>query len=104
MGKKSSRKGPGLPAAEPARKRASQSVGKGVKPIVWLLLAAILAVGGFALWSADSSTPSGSASAAAVTSAVLVYGPTASTVAVMVKVTLLPALIPPMSHRPVKAL
>lgn len=48
MSKKTSRKGPGLPAPEPAR--------KAVSPLVWVaLIVGVLGVGGLALWR---STPS----------------------------------------------
>ena len=60
MPKKASRKGPGLPAPEPARKASS--------PLVWVgLLVGVIGIGGFALWRSTSSaapgtTPAGSSS------------------------------------------
>ena len=58
MSKKSSRKGPGLPAAAPPQ--------KGLSPLVWVAaLAAVLGVGGLALWSTTPSTSSERTSASA---------------------------------------
>jgi len=50
MPKKTSRRGPGLPPAEPARKTLS--------PLVWgALVVGILGVGGLALWRSTPSSP-----------------------------------------------
>jgi hypothetical protein len=52
MPKKTSRKGPGLPAPEPAR--------KAVSPLVWVgLIVGVIGVGGFALWRSTSSAAPG---------------------------------------------
>jgi hypothetical protein len=52
MPKKMSRKGPGLPAPEPAR--------KAVSPLVWVgLIVGVIGVGGFALWRSTSSAAPG---------------------------------------------
>jgi len=49
MPKKTSRKGPGLPAPEPAR--------KAVSPLVWVaLIVGVIGVGGLALWRSTPST------------------------------------------------
>jgi len=53
MPKKTSRKGPGLPVSEPARKTR-----KALSPLVWLaLVVGILAFGGLALWRSSPSSP-----------------------------------------------
>src|SRR5688500_18765122 len=52
MPKKTSRKGPGLPAPEPAR--------KAVSPLVWVgLIVGVIGVGGFALWRSTSPAAPG---------------------------------------------
>ncbi len=56
MPKKTSRKGPGLPAPEPAR--------KAVSPLVWVaVIVGVIGVGGLALWRSTPSAAPGTTSA-----------------------------------------
>jgi hypothetical protein len=58
MSKKSARKGPGLPAPEPARTTSN--------PLVWVaVIVGVLGLGGFALWRSSPSASPGTTSAVA---------------------------------------